>query len=101
STWDALGLRGNQSGPIEVPGIDVPGDQIVGPEGDGAASNDESVDPWFLIGSASVVAIREPHTMSPPPKWRIRVSRASAAASCLRTASRTPPRAITGLERPS
>ena len=31
-----------------------PGEQIIGPEGDGAASNDESVDPWFLIGSSSV-----------------------------------------------
>src|SRR5919204_27872 len=54
SLWDALGLRGNQSGPIEVPGVDVPGENIVGPVGDGAASNDESVDPWFLIGSSSV-----------------------------------------------
>ena len=54
STWDALGLRGNQSGPIEVEDVEIPGDQIVGPEGDGAASNDESVDPWFLIGSSSV-----------------------------------------------
>src|SRR5689334_5193244 len=54
SLWDALGLRGNQSGPIEVPGIDVPGENIVGPVGDGAASNDESVDPWFLVGSSSV-----------------------------------------------
>ena len=31
----------------------IPADQIVGPEGDGAASNDEAVDPWFLIGSSS------------------------------------------------
>src|SRR5207342_1583833 len=54
SLWDALGLRGNQSGPLEVPNVDVPVDQLVGPEGDGAASNDESVDPWFLIGSSSV-----------------------------------------------
>src|SRR3984885_12574238 len=54
STWDALGLRGNQSGPIQVDGVDIPADQIVGPEGDGAASNDEAVDPWFLIGSSSV-----------------------------------------------
>ena len=52
--WDALGLRGNQSGPLEVPDVEIPGEQIVGPEGDGAASNDESVDPWFLIGSSSV-----------------------------------------------
>ena len=54
SLWDALGLRGNQSGPIQVEDVEIPGDQIVGPEGDGAASNDEAVDPWFLIGSSSV-----------------------------------------------
>jgi alkylation response protein AidB-like acyl-CoA dehydrogenase len=54
SLWDALGLRGNQSGPIEVPNVEIPGDQLVGPVGDGATSNDESVDPWFLIGSSSV-----------------------------------------------
>ena len=54
SLWDALGLRGNQSGPIEVDNVEIPGDQIVGPVGDGAASNDEAVDPWFLIGSSSV-----------------------------------------------
>jgi alkylation response protein AidB-like acyl-CoA dehydrogenase len=53
STWDALGLRGNQSGPIQVNDVEIPGDQIVGPVGDGDASNDESVDPWFLIGSSS------------------------------------------------
>src|SRR6202012_2700897 len=54
STWDALGLRGNQSGPIQVEDVSIPGSQIVGPEGDGAASNDEAVDPWFLIGSSAV-----------------------------------------------
>ena len=54
SLWDALGLRGNQSGPIQVEDVEIPGDQIVGPEGDGATSNDEAVDPWFLIGSSSV-----------------------------------------------
>lgn len=54
STWDALGLRGNQSGPLEVPGAELPADRIVGPVGDGAASNDEAVDPWFLIGSSAV-----------------------------------------------
>jgi len=53
STWDALGLRGNQSGPIQVDDIEIPADQIVGPEGDGAGSNDEAVDPWFLLGSSS------------------------------------------------
>jgi alkylation response protein AidB-like acyl-CoA dehydrogenase len=54
STWDALGLRGNQSGPIRIEDVAIPKTQIVGPEGDGAASNDESVDPWFLIGSSAV-----------------------------------------------
>jgi alkylation response protein AidB-like acyl-CoA dehydrogenase len=54
SKWDALGLRGNQSGPVELTDVQIGGDQIVGPEGDGAASNDESVDPWFLLGSSSV-----------------------------------------------
>ena len=54
SLWDALGLRGNQSGPIQVEDIEIPGEQVVGPLGDGAASNDEAVDPWFLIGSSSV-----------------------------------------------
>src|SRR5438128_1719437 len=51
--WDALGLRGNQSGGLDVRG-QIPADQIVGPVGDGAESNDESVDPWFLLGSSSV-----------------------------------------------
>ncbi|MCL2417943.1 MAG: acyl-CoA/acyl-ACP dehydrogenase [Conexibacteraceae bacterium] len=54
STWDALGLRGNQSGPIQVDNVAIPAAQIVGPEGDGAASNDEAVDPFFLIGSSAV-----------------------------------------------
>jgi alkylation response protein AidB-like acyl-CoA dehydrogenase len=54
SSWDALGLRGNQSGALEVPEAEIPADRIVGPVGDGAASNDEAVDPWFLVGSSSV-----------------------------------------------
>ena len=52
STWDAMGLRGNQSGPLWVEWKKVPAEQLVGPLGDGAASNDESVDPKFLIGSS-------------------------------------------------
>jgi alkylation response protein AidB-like acyl-CoA dehydrogenase len=54
SLWDALGLRGNQSGAISFTDVEIPGTQLVGPEGDGATSNDEAVDPWFLIGSSSV-----------------------------------------------
>ncbi len=51
-TWDALGLRGNQSGELWVEWKRITADQLVGPIGDGAASNDESVDPDFLIGSS-------------------------------------------------
>jgi alkylation response protein AidB-like acyl-CoA dehydrogenase len=51
--WDALGLRGNQSGSLEV-AAELPSWRAVGPIGDGAESNDESVDPWFLLGSSSV-----------------------------------------------
>ena len=34
--------------------MEIPIEQLVGPTGDGANSNDESVDPWFLVGSSSV-----------------------------------------------
>ena len=30
SLWDALGLRGNQSGPIEIDNIEIPAEQLVG-----------------------------------------------------------------------
>jgi len=54
SLWDAMGLRGNQSGGVEVDGAEVPAERLVGPVGDGAESNDEAVDPWFLTGSSAV-----------------------------------------------
>jgi alkylation response protein AidB-like acyl-CoA dehydrogenase len=52
ASWDGLGLRGNQSGPIEVDST-IPKDRMVGPVGDGASSNDECVDPFFLLCSSS------------------------------------------------
>ena len=52
SQWDALGLRGNQSGAIEVDNAEIPHDRMIGPIGDGAASNDEAVDPFFLLCSS-------------------------------------------------
>ena len=52
--WDAMGLRGNQSGSLLCDWGFVPDDQLVGPIGDGANSNDEAVDPYFLIGSSGV-----------------------------------------------
>ena len=53
ANWDGLGLRGNQSGPMEVKDRIVPFDRMVGPVGDGASSNDECVDPFFLMCSSS------------------------------------------------
>jgi len=50
--WDGMGLRGNQSGTLLVDNLEIPADRMVGPVGDGAASNDESVDPFFLINSS-------------------------------------------------
>jgi alkylation response protein AidB-like acyl-CoA dehydrogenase len=53
SKWDGLGLRGNQSGTLEVDNVVVPADRMVGPKGDGANSNDECVDPFFLLCSSA------------------------------------------------
>ncbi len=53
SRWDGLGLRGNQSGTLEVDNVVVKPDRMVGPKGDGANSNDECVDPFFLLCSSS------------------------------------------------
>ena len=53
STWDGLGLRGNQSGSLYVEDKTIPAGRLVGPVGDGASSNDEAVDPFFLACSSS------------------------------------------------
>jgi alkylation response protein AidB-like acyl-CoA dehydrogenase len=53
SKWDGLGLRGNQSGTLEVDNVVVPADRLVGPVGDGTRSNDETVDPFFMLCSAA------------------------------------------------
>ncbi len=52
SKWDGMGLRGNQSGTLEVSST-IPADRMVGPKGDGASSNDEAVDPFFLLCSSA------------------------------------------------
>ncbi len=53
SLWDGLGLRGNQSGTLEVDNVTMPESRLVGPVGDGANSNDETVDPFFLLCSSA------------------------------------------------
>jgi alkylation response protein AidB-like acyl-CoA dehydrogenase len=50
--WDALGLRGNQSGSLLIDNKFMPDNHLVGKVGDGAWSNDEAVDPFFLVGSS-------------------------------------------------
>ena len=52
--WDAMGLRGNQLGTLLCDWGFVPDEQLIGPLGSGAWSNDETVDPYFLIGSSNV-----------------------------------------------
>jgi alkylation response protein AidB-like acyl-CoA dehydrogenase len=53
SKWDALGLRGNQSGSLLIDDRFIPDSGLVGRVGDGAWSNDEAVDPFFLISSSA------------------------------------------------
>lgn len=49
SSWDAMGMQGNQSGPITIDNVTVPTHRMVGPPGDGAKSNDEGLDPIGLL----------------------------------------------------
>src|SRR5260221_2315097 len=53
SKWDGLGLRGNQSGTLEVDNLVIPTYRLVGPKGDVPNSNDECVAPFFLLCSSS------------------------------------------------
>ncbi|KAL7646718.1 UNVERIFIED_CONTAM: hypothetical protein RMT77_001971 [Armadillidium vulgare] len=46
--WSAMGLHGNQSGPLVVDG-DFPTDRLIGRYGEGRISNDEIVDSYFLL----------------------------------------------------
>jgi alkylation response protein AidB-like acyl-CoA dehydrogenase len=51
--WNGLGMRGNQSGTLFVDNVTIPEDRAVGPVGDGGKSNDECVDPIFLLISSA------------------------------------------------
>jgi alkylation response protein AidB-like acyl-CoA dehydrogenase len=51
--WDALGLRGNQSGSLLIDDKHFGPEALVGRVGDGAWSNDEAVDPFFLVSSSA------------------------------------------------
>ncbi|WP_319423035.1 acyl-CoA dehydrogenase family protein [Pleurocapsa sp. FMAR1] len=51
--WDALGLRGNQSGTLLVDNVKIPQERMIGEIGEGAIANDEIVDPFFLLCSSA------------------------------------------------
>ena len=46
--WDAMGMHGNQSGPVTIDAV-IPRNRIIGWPGDGAASNDEAIDPLAYL----------------------------------------------------
>jgi len=46
--WDVIGMRATSSGPISFDAT-IPEDRIVGPPGDGAASNDEAVNAVGMV----------------------------------------------------
>lgn len=52
-TWNAMGMRGNQSGPVRID-AEIPLDRMLGPQGDGAASNDEAIDPLAMLAYGGV-----------------------------------------------
>lgn len=52
--WDALGVRGNHSGPIRYAGVKVPRRDRLGAEGQGKEIIYDGVSPVYLIGLASV-----------------------------------------------
>ncbi len=51
--WDALGLRGNSSGPMRFEDVRVKEEAVLGNHGDAAYWNDNAVDPVFLLGSSA------------------------------------------------
>ncbi|WP_246810182.1 acyl-CoA dehydrogenase family protein [Methyloligella sp. GL2] len=46
--WNAMGMRGTKSGPVKID-VELPADRMIGPPGDGAASNDEAIDPVAMV----------------------------------------------------
>lgn len=51
--FDALGLRGNNSGPMKYKNVFVPIRNRLGEEGGAGFYNDTVIDPFFLLGSSS------------------------------------------------
>jgi alkylation response protein AidB-like acyl-CoA dehydrogenase len=52
--WTGLGLRGNDSAPVEIEGMSVPQGDLLCRPGDGAAMMLQVVLPWFIVGTAAM-----------------------------------------------
>ncbi len=52
--FDGLGLRGNDSAPVEIIDLVVAKDDLLTPQGAGAAMMLEVVLPWFAVGTAAM-----------------------------------------------
>src|SRR5207302_238199 len=52
--WEGIGMTGNSSIEMVLDGVEIPGDRIVGAEGDGQELVFNVVAPTFLIGLAAV-----------------------------------------------
>jgi alkylation response protein AidB-like acyl-CoA dehydrogenase len=52
--FDGLGLRGNDSGPVEIENAAVATADLISPLGEGARTMLEVILPWFAIGSAAM-----------------------------------------------
>lgn len=51
--FDAMGLRGNASGPMKFKNVQVPLENRIGGEGGMGYYNDNTIDPLFLLGTAA------------------------------------------------
>ncbi len=51
--WNGLGMRGNQSGPLEVNGIEIPKDRLIGKAGEASKTNNEAADIFYLLCSSA------------------------------------------------
>ena len=52
--FDGLGLRGNDSAPVSLQGVGIAADDLITPQGEGAAAMLQVILPWFNIGSAAM-----------------------------------------------
>lgn len=53
AAWNGLGMRGNQSGPLEVNGVEIANDRLIGQPGEAIKTNNESPDIFYLLCSSA------------------------------------------------